>query len=65
MEDLQTASKLLVQAISIRDKYIHMSKQNFPNSCAKFMRNLDGKNPKENDHQDRATLEGDYIYETY
>jgi len=46
MEDLQSASKLLVKALEIRERYMRMSQQVFPSSgvnftnvlCAAFMR---------------------------
>jgi len=61
MEDLQTASKLLVQALSIREKYMQVSRQFFPNSVARYLRQVDGKTVKYQEHEDRATIEGDDV----
>ena len=47
MEDLQNASKLLVQALGIRERYMRMSRQRFPNVCASFLRRLDDDDEKE------------------
>ena len=65
MEDLQSASKLLVKALQIRQRYMGLSRQYFPSVVERFMENLDkdkGKGkPKyegKHKHMKRATLEG-------
>ena len=70
MEDLQNASKLLVKALEIRERYMKMSRQGFPNTCSKFLREQSGKSLGDDEddvqHRDKATLEGNnspYFYE--
>ena len=68
MEDLQNASKLLVQALGVRERYMRMSRQRFPNVCQSFLRRLDGddrdKTPEKprvrsgTMSDDKATIEG-------
>ena len=68
MEDLQNASKLLVQALGVRERYMRMSRQRFPNVCQSFLRRLDGDDdvrPAEKPRarsgtlsDDKATIEG-------
>ncbi|XP_023322406.1 AMP deaminase 2 isoform X2 [Eurytemora carolleeae] len=58
VEDLHSASKLLIQALNIRDKYMRVSRQGFPSSVDRFLSTLSG-NPKPEIHlMDRATIEG-------
>ena len=71
MEDLQNASKLLVQALGVRERYMRMSRQRFPNVCQSFLRRLDGDDdirPAEKPRarsgtlsDDKATIEGTYM----
>ncbi|KAH9514914.1 AMP deaminase 2 [Bulinus truncatus] len=42
-KDLQAASKMLVLALMIREKYMVLSKQNFPKLTARFLENLDAE----------------------
>jgi hypothetical protein len=53
-------SKLLVQALSIREKYMKVSRQFFPSACDRYLRQVDGKTVKDQEHDDRATIEGKY-----
>eukprot|EP00094_Tigriopus_californicus_P004108 TCALIF_03957-PA protein Name:"Similar to Ampd2 AMP deaminase 2 (Rattus norvegicus)" AED:0.05 eAED:0.05 QI:23/1/0.88/1/0.87/1/9/284/755 len=62
MEDLQNASKLLVQALQIREDYMRMSYQAFPSVCKRFMKKLDGTAHKHVEHPDRATIEDHPIH---
>ena len=43
MPDLKEASKSLVQALMIREKYMAMSHQSFPKITARFLQNLEDK----------------------
>lgn len=43
MHDLKEASKSLVQALMIREKYMAMSHQSFPKITARFLQNLEDK----------------------
>lgn len=61
MEDLQSASRLLVKALEIRERYMRFSQQSFPSSVQKFLNRDRGNYSKEQDlyqHLKRATLEG-------
>ncbi len=59
MEDLHNASKLLVRALEIREKYMRLSQQSFPETCSKFLRGKSGTTGnKDQIHSDKATLEG-------
>ena len=60
MEDLQNASKLLVKALKIRERYMTMSQQSFPSVTKKFLKRLDGKDSSDDSvHSDKATIEGE------
>ena len=67
VEDLKNASKLLVKALEVRQKYMKMSHQSFPNMVKRLLRSMHDKNgddghhddPEEVEHQDKATLEGE------
>lgn len=60
LEDLQRASKMLVQALAIREKYMNNSKQSFPTITSRFLRSID-KRPLTTDdevhHDDRKAIE--------
>ncbi|XP_033758871.1 AMP deaminase 2-like isoform X7 [Pecten maximus] len=43
LKDLEQASKSLVKALMIREKYMAMSHQSFPNITARFLQNLEDK----------------------
>lgn len=58
MEDLRNASKLLVKAMEMRESYMKMSNQSFPETCKKFLKNRSGSAVDLMVHQDRATIEG-------
>lgn len=61
IEDLKSASEMLVKALAIRQKYMKFSKQDFPSFCDKFLSAADGKpRPKEDKAKDfaKATIEG-------
>lgn len=60
-EDLQQASRLLVQALHIREQYMAISQQSFPSITARFLRSVSSGCPHllTNDikHEDRKTIE--------
>lgn len=63
LEDLQRASKMLVQALAIREKYMMDSKQSFPSITSRFLRSVDKKPLTTNDevhHDDRKAIKGNY-----
>jgi hypothetical protein len=63
MEDLQTASKLLVKALEIRERYMRLSQQAFPASLQDFLyrdKGAEGNGHESYHHMKRATLEGQH-----
>uniref|UniRef100_A0A1B6MLD3 AMP deaminase n=1 Tax=Graphocephala atropunctata TaxID=36148 RepID=A0A1B6MLD3_9HEMI len=59
LEDLQQASRLLVQALHIRERYMEMSHQTFPALTARFLRSFDDKAPHHYnhiEHEDKKTI---------
>uniref|UniRef100_A0A0B7AAT1 AMP deaminase n=1 Tax=Arion vulgaris TaxID=1028688 RepID=A0A0B7AAT1_9EUPU len=44
-KDLQIASKMLVRALMLREKYMSLSQQSFPQVTARFLESLEGDNP--------------------
>ncbi|XP_054257177.1 AMP deaminase 2 isoform X2 [Macrosteles quadrilineatus] len=59
LEDLHQASRLLVQALHIRERYMEMSHQSFPPLTARFLRSFDNKAPhyyKNIQHEDKKTI---------
>lgn len=64
LEDLERASRLLVHALQIRQRYMKLSRQSFPTTASTFLQtvNLDTSvNPEPQHHDDKQTIEGDYI----
>lgn len=61
LEDLQVASRLLVQALHVRERYMHVSSQSFPTVTARFLRTVGSGNPHALEtvkHEDRKTIQG-------
>lgn len=61
-EDLQSASKLLIQALTVRDKYMRVSRQKFPANVDRFLSSLSGKPADEVHLLDKATIEDHPIH---
>lgn len=64
LEDLQHSSKLLVQALRIREQYMTMSQQSFPATTARFLHTYNSdKMQILNDvkHDDKMTVEGMFM----
>ncbi len=61
MEDLQRASKLLVRALQIRERYMRVSQQRYSPTCSGFLLRMspDSDTIKEHIHNKKATLEGE------
>ncbi|XP_067012263.1 AMP deaminase 2 isoform X2 [Anabrus simplex] len=60
LEDLTQASRLLVQALHIRERYMAVSHQTFPSITSRFLRSVDSGAPHIIDdiqHEDRKTIE--------
>uniref|UniRef100_A0A8D8X5P7 AMP deaminase n=1 Tax=Cacopsylla melanoneura TaxID=428564 RepID=A0A8D8X5P7_9HEMI len=62
LEDLEQASRLLVEALHIRDRYMDISNQTFPAVTARFLREMDnvGSLPHSTTivHEDKKTIAG-------
>lgn len=54
LEDLERASKLLIEALQIRKRYMNWSHQNFSNTVARF---LDPNSKDERKHSEKQTIE--------
>lgn len=54
LEDLERASKLIIQALEIRKRYMSMSHQSFSSTAARF---LDPDNEQQK-HDEKQTIEG-------
>ena len=65
LEDLQHASKSLVKALMIREKYMAMALQSFPKTTARFLQsleerhNMNGYQTDDIKHEDRKTIAGE------
>ncbi|KAG1712139.1 AMP deaminase 2 [Nymphon striatum] len=58
LEDLQHASKKLVEAMAIREKYMHMCNQSFPSVTSRFLRTIDKSNLIDSfEHEDMKTIQ--------
>ena len=64
LEDLQHASKSLVKALMIREKYMAMALQSYPKTTARFLQsleerhNMNGYHTDDIKHEDRKTIAG-------
>lgn len=59
LEDLQQASRMLVQALRLRERYMEMSFQSFPPLASRFLRSFDCQLPRRNSqivHEDKKTI---------
>ena len=61
MEDLQSASKLLLKALKMRERYMRQSRQKFPNLVDGYIRGSGGSAAKGLDAgvPNKATIEGE------
>ena len=60
MEDLQSASKLLIKALKMRERYMKQSRQKFPNLVDGYIRGSEGSATQGMDAgaPNKATIEG-------
>jgi len=58
VEDLQTASKLLTEALNLREKYMKISHQEFPNNVKRFLGVMKGQPVTEPTIINKATIAG-------
>lgn len=63
MEDLQSASKLLLKALKMRQRYMRMSRQKFPNLVDGYIRGSKGAEAsfKFSHASNKATIEGEFF----
>jgi len=57
IDDLESASKLLIKALNIREKYMRLSHQGFPSYVDRFLSTMKGVPVKDQHLMDRATIE--------
>lgn len=54
LEDLERASKLIIQALEVRKKYMKLSHQSFSSTAARFL----DPNKQQQHHDDKQSIEG-------
>lgn len=59
LEDLERASKLLIQALELRERYMTMSQQSFPHQLSRFVRARQEKDANVFHHDDKKTIAGE------
>lgn len=58
LEDLERASKLLIQSLELRERYMSMSHQSFPHTTGRFVRARQEKDANVVHHDDKKTIAG-------
>lgn len=59
LEDLEKASRLVIQALELRERYMDMSQQTFPTTTTRFLKSVHEKNRFDHiEHEDRKTIAG-------
>lgn len=61
LEDLERASKLLIKALELRERYMSMSHQSFPHTAGRFVRARQEKDASVFHHDDKKTIAGEII----
>lgn len=61
LEDLERASKLLIQALDIRKRYMNMSHQSFSSTAARFL----DPDKEQQQHDEKQTIEGMFFWKYY
>ncbi|KAG5684195.1 hypothetical protein PVAND_013434 [Polypedilum vanderplanki] len=56
LEDLERASRLLIQALEIRERYMTISHQSFPQTTGRFVRTRQEKDANVVHHDDKKTI---------
>lgn len=59
LEDLERASKLLIQALEMREHNMAIAHQSFPHTTGRFVRMHQEKDAKFFHHDDRKTIDGE------
>ena len=58
-DDIHRAASFLVEALSIRERYMRMSRQSFPTTTSRFLHSVDeGYCHNDIVHEDKKTIEG-------
>lgn len=57
LEDLERASRLIIQALEIRKRYMKISYQSFSPTVARFL----DPNKEQRHHDEKQTIEGKFI----
>lgn len=59
LEDMQKASKMLIEALRTRERYMSISLQSFPTTTSRFLHLIDGIDmPSTFIHADKQTIAG-------
>lgn len=58
LEDLERASELVVKALELRERYMTMSIQSFPQTTGRFVRVRQDKDDKMWSHGEKKTIAG-------
>lgn len=59
LEDLEKASHLLIQALELRERYMTISHQSFPQTTGRFVRERQAKDANVFHHDDKKTIAGE------
>ena len=59
LEDLERASKLLIKSLELRERYMTMSHQSFPQTTGRFVRARQEKDAHVVHHDDKKTIAGE------
>lgn len=60
LEDLERASKLLITSLELRERYMTMSIQSFPQTTGRFVRARQEKDANVVHHDDKKTIAGKF-----
>lgn len=60
LEDLERASHLLIKALELRESYMAMSHQSFPQTTGRFVRKRQEKDANVYHHDDKKTIAGEH-----
>lgn len=62
LEDLERASRLVIQALELRERYMSTSLQTFPTTTTRFLKSVHEKDRFSHiEHEDRKTIAGKRI----
>lgn len=62
LEDLEHASSLIIQALELRERYMSLSMQSFPQTTQRFLKAVHNKTMADKvEYEDKRTTAGEYI----